>query len=364
MKKNLITKRAFFGAFEDLGRHLSKTGMLLCSKIHRKLQTTPKPQLLFFAVTVFGLILTLQIIGYRFRSLLEEKQWQLSKQQLKLERDKAYQAVIEKQQQRKLQNQEDKSKKTVSQPKLLGVNHLYIFFVKPSNTSNQSIQPLINTLTAYHSNNYSSLNSIHTFLHREAKKYSPDYFEVIIDVYPEVATLDINRVGDFSNYWGKDSFGLSRLQDQFATILDKHNLKLDDRHHAIFIFFDDIYIASAESDGSFYESKTFRSFSNQDKHLAYVNAYDFSVNFAPLLVEIVTHETLHLFGASDKYLENEYGCKPEGRGEPEKTPLFPQTTSDIMCGLIEYQAKKFIPAYIDKDQVVINSYTAKEIGWE
>lgn len=78
---------------------------------------------------------------------------------------------------------------------------------------------------------------------------------------------------------------------------------------------------------------------------------------------VITHELLHIFGASDKYdLSNLQPIFPQGYAEPEKTPRLPQTFAEIMAGrtpISETQAK--IPASLT--ETVVGHETAVEIGW-
>ncbi|MDR1350267.1 MAG: hypothetical protein LBJ59_05720 [Zoogloeaceae bacterium] len=77
---------------------------------------------------------------------------------------------------------------------------------------------------------------------------------------------------------------------------------------------------------------------------------------------IITHELLHLFGATDKYdfatLQPVY---PQGYAEPERLPLLPQTLAEIMGGRIPVSRER---AEIPKDLSVtrIGPTTAEEIG--
>ena len=92
--------------------------------------------------------------------------------------------------------------------------------------------------------------------------------------------------------------------------------------------------------------------------------FSFSSSFASYLNEIILHESLHLFGATDKYLEDKYGCTEKGLGDIDKDPIYPQDKTDIMCGLVAKSAEDFSRTYLSDEKLVINPITAKEIGWK
>lgn len=77
---------------------------------------------------------------------------------------------------------------------------------------------------------------------------------------------------------------------------------------------------------------------------------------------VITHELLHVLGASDKY---SYGTGdptyPEGFVEPNKDPLFPQTRAEIMAGVIPLSASRHaLPGSLEHCR--IGQTTAEEIG--
>ncbi|MDR0777009.1 MAG: hypothetical protein LBE81_10300 [Azonexus sp.] len=77
---------------------------------------------------------------------------------------------------------------------------------------------------------------------------------------------------------------------------------------------------------------------------------------------VITHELLHVFGASDKYdLASGQPIHPQGYAEPERSPLLPQKLAEIMGGRI--------PLAVDRSDIppglaatVIGPQTAREIG--
>ena len=78
---------------------------------------------------------------------------------------------------------------------------------------------------------------------------------------------------------------------------------------------------------------------------------------------VLTHELLHTLGATDKYEPGSNAPRfPDGYAAPERVPLFPQSSAELMAGRIaisEHRAE--IPDSLR--QVVIGAATAEEIGW-
>lgn len=78
---------------------------------------------------------------------------------------------------------------------------------------------------------------------------------------------------------------------------------------------------------------------------------------------VIAHETLHAFGASDKYdLANGMPINPYGLANPNQNPLYPQSQAELMAMHIPKSPTQFEMARNLK-QTVIGEMTAKEIGW-
>ncbi len=78
---------------------------------------------------------------------------------------------------------------------------------------------------------------------------------------------------------------------------------------------------------------------------------------------VVAHELLHTLGATDKY-DRRTGqpLAPDGLGDPELSPLYPQAEGEIMAGRIATSAgTAVIPDSLD--QMTVGPGTAREIGW-
>ncbi len=93
-----------------------------------------------------------------------------------------------------------------------------------------------------------------------------------------------------------------------------------------------------------------------------VNAYA-AKSMQPQNLVVFTHELMHVFGASDKYVrstgEPEY---PFGFADPEQYPLFPQKRAEIMGGRIPLSSfESRMPRSLE--QCKIGRTTAVEIGF-
>jgi len=78
---------------------------------------------------------------------------------------------------------------------------------------------------------------------------------------------------------------------------------------------------------------------------------------------VVAHELLHTLGATDKY-DRATGrpVAPDGLGDPEQSPIFPQRYGEIMAGRIATSsAEAVIPDSLA--QMLVGPATAREIGW-
>jgi hypothetical protein len=78
---------------------------------------------------------------------------------------------------------------------------------------------------------------------------------------------------------------------------------------------------------------------------------------------VVTHELLHTLGATDKYdRRSGQPLDPQGLGDPEQSPLYPQASGEIMAGRIATSPSlAVIPASLE--QMTVGPATAREIGW-
>ena len=78
---------------------------------------------------------------------------------------------------------------------------------------------------------------------------------------------------------------------------------------------------------------------------------------------VIAHELLHTVGASDKYDTAGNPVPPDGLGEPNRSPLYPQKRAEIMAGTIAKSATQAEMARSLKT-CVVGEKTALEIGWQ
>jgi hypothetical protein len=78
---------------------------------------------------------------------------------------------------------------------------------------------------------------------------------------------------------------------------------------------------------------------------------------------IIAHELLHTLGATDKYqAANDAPLFPDGYGDPQQVPLYPQRYAELMAGRRMLSADRWLQAE-SLDEVVIGPATALEIRW-
>lgn len=77
---------------------------------------------------------------------------------------------------------------------------------------------------------------------------------------------------------------------------------------------------------------------------------------------VITHELLHLLGASDRYAPDGTALLPEGLGDPEREPLYPQDSAEVMArGRVLEPGREVPPS--DLAELRVGPQTAAEIGW-
>lgn len=78
---------------------------------------------------------------------------------------------------------------------------------------------------------------------------------------------------------------------------------------------------------------------------------------------VIAHELMHTLGATDKYdFASGVPSFPTGYGDPERKPLFPQPTAEIMAGQRVLSPTNFAMPTSLRD-VVVGPTTAGEIRW-
>jgi hypothetical protein len=78
---------------------------------------------------------------------------------------------------------------------------------------------------------------------------------------------------------------------------------------------------------------------------------------------VIAHEILHTLGATDKYDASTLApIYPDGYGDPDREPRYPQEFTEIMAGRYALDAHTFeMPASLA--EVVVGEATAREIRW-
>lgn len=261
-------------------------------------------------------------------------------------------------------------------PKAKGTYSMDIVLVKPLELKTSEINGLTSNLKDSRNNIYeecvlsactknASLNYMNTFIKEEQLKYGKNDFNFDLKLYGPYSINNLTKVGDLFYIWGKSPFSVAKLQDSFEEIYKKNVINAKKDSFVVFLYFDNSNEEITENLYSFYETKKFRSFSVPTKKRAYVNIYDFSPSFSQEAVEIVLHEIIHFFGALDKYIEGGSTeiCYDHGIGNAEQIPLYPQKTSDLFCPVIKIGPGKYVKGYLADKTIVINKYTARELGW-
>ena len=78
---------------------------------------------------------------------------------------------------------------------------------------------------------------------------------------------------------------------------------------------------------------------------------------------VLVHEVLHTLGATDKYdFATGQPLAPQGLGEQDRQPLYPQDFGEIMAGRIATSARDAVVAD-SLEQMLVGPVTALEIGW-
>jgi hypothetical protein len=77
---------------------------------------------------------------------------------------------------------------------------------------------------------------------------------------------------------------------------------------------------------------------------------------------VVAHELFHLLGASDRYAADGTTLIPEGLGDPEQDPLYPQRSVEVMArGRVLRPDAEEPPGHLQ--DLRVGAKTAAEIGW-
>jgi hypothetical protein len=93
--------------------------------------------------------------------------------------------------------------------------------------------------------------------------------------------------------------------------------------------------------------------------VASIELSEHSVDFG---LFVIAHELFHLLGASDRYAADGKAVIPEGLGEPELEPRYPQRSVEVMArGRVLSPGDEVPPSHLD--ELRVGPMTATEIGW-
>ena len=201
-----------------------------------------------------------------------------------------------------------------------GSVNMAVVFVKEANFSHkQKIAKLTGP-----SDSKASLNYINTYIKKEAKRNKSDGVKIDLKFFgPYKASSSLPAYDDdLENY--------QTIVDALQETSKDNKVPESD--------FDLVHYVFMGHSG-------FRSFALPEDHRAFTDVTD---DFDATATFI--HETLHLFGASDKYEDGE--CESRGRSDPFKKSSSTIGLYDIMCS-----------TYEGLDKLNINTITAREIGW-
>jgi hypothetical protein len=173
--------------------------------------------------------------------------------------------------------------------------------------------------------NGDSINYINPYLKREAKRYSNDGAQINMKKFgPYKLTRGVSQY-----YYRTES---EKIMDVYNETSKKNNVPEKD--------FDLIHFIHLDS--------TYGGIAMPDLHRAFTQTKEPGV---------FIHETLHLFGASDKYVEGKCNCMKNGTNDPFKRHHF-RKGYDIMCESFDTGTSG------TTNNNIINDITAREIGWD
>jgi hypothetical protein len=93
--------------------------------------------------------------------------------------------------------------------------------------------------------------------------------------------------------------------------------------------------------------------------VAHIELSQDSVDFG---LFVVAHELFHLLGADDRYGPDGNAILPDGLGDPDREPLYPQDGAEIMArGRVIEPGREAPPG--DLVELRVGEATAREIGW-
>lgn len=208
---------------------------------------------------------------------------------------------------------------------------------------------------------------------KEAKKYGVNDFNLEISSYGVFEVSNVPRYG-----YARD---MEELQKIFNSAIGNKLASIQSEVDFIAYVYIDRDKQQGEKDpfvSTVFDHNLFVNISSPSQE--FVDGSYFNLAYrAGNEVGTFAHELGHILGANDKYTQVDRsiatGCRKEGLGNPDQNPLFPQKTTDIYCGKTFESESDFnnpsggasVPfSYefaVKNNGVVINKYTAEELGW-
>lgn len=93
-----------------------------------------------------------------------------------------------------------------------------------------------------------------------------------------------------------------------------------------------------------------------------VVSVDLGRNMVDFALFVATHELFHTLGASDRYDASGHARLPQGLGNPELVPLYPQRTAEVMARNVVLAPGHERPPD-SLAELAVGRWTAREIGW-
>jgi hypothetical protein len=101
----------------------------------------------------------------------------------------------------------------------------------------------------------------------------------------------------------------------------------------------------------------------QDGGRIAVTAIELSDDSVDFGLFVITHELFHLLGAGDRYAPDGSTLVPDGLGEPDREPLYPQDSVEVMARGRVIEPGREVPPN-DLEELRVGAKTASEIGWQ
>lgn len=320
---------------------------------------------IFFSFSI--LFITISVVAFSiyfdYRSKIDIEKHTKELDELAKQSNENYKKLIDEQ----INSPSRKIKKSENGSNAVGEKTINIVFVYPTNVEIGNFSALVEKLSASKNcQDPKNIKYVECFFESEYEKYSDGIsnFSIKINTYGPYPIYDLPYAGDIFNVWEKDLFATAKIADAFENLSKTNNIPLKDDDIVMYIYYDPEKSHYEAKPYSYYDYQKFRSFALEDSSRAFVNMYKTEATEKNLIetVETIAHEALHLMGSNDKYIEDEVGCSEIGKGYTTKNKI-DTSKVDIMCMIIKDKEGKYSMASFSSNTLMINYYTAKEIGW-